>query len=72
MKDRTCFVIAHRLSTVMRADQIIVVEKGRIVETGKHQELLDRPHSVYAKLYSLQAIERPRPPGHVRPHPTIQ
>jgi subfamily B ATP-binding cassette protein MsbA len=72
MKDRTCFVIAHRLSTVRRADQIIVLEKGRIVEVGRHDELLARPNSVYSKLYSLQAIERPRPPGHVRPHPTIQ
>ena len=71
MQNRTCFVIAHRLSTVRRADQIIVLEKGRIVEVGKHDELLAAPGSVYSKLYSLQAIETPRP-GHVRPHPTIQ
>ena len=71
MQNRTCFVIAHRLSTVRRADQIIVLEKGRIVETGKHDDLLATPGSVYSKLYSLQAIEAPRP-GHVRPHPTIQ
>ena len=71
MRNRTCFVIAHRLSTVRRADQIIVLEKGRIVETGKHDDLLATPGSVYSKLYSLQAIETPRP-GHVRPHPTIQ
>jgi subfamily B ATP-binding cassette protein MsbA len=71
MKDRTSFVIAHRLSTVRRADQIIVLEKGRIVEVGKHDELLAQPTSVYSKLYSLQAFERERP-GHVRPHPTIQ
>jgi subfamily B ATP-binding cassette protein MsbA len=72
MLNRTCFVIAHRLSTVRRADQIIVLEKGRIVEVGKHDELLAVPGSVYSKLYSLQAFETPRPPGHVRPHPTIQ
>jgi subfamily B ATP-binding cassette protein MsbA len=71
MQDRTSFVIAHRLSTVRRADQIIVLEKGRIVEVGKHDELLAQPSSVYSKLYSLQAFERERP-GQVRPHPTIQ
>ena len=71
MRDRTSFVIAHRLSTVRRADQIIVLEKGRIVEVGRHDELLAQPSSVYSKLYSLQAFERERP-GQVRPHPTIQ
>ncbi len=71
MQNRTSFVIAHRLSTVRRADQIIVLEKGRIVEIGKHDDLLAQPGSVYSKLYSLQAFEGERP-GHVRPHPTIQ
>jgi subfamily B ATP-binding cassette protein MsbA len=71
MQNRTSFVIAHRLSTVRRADQIIVLEKGRIVETGRHDELLARSGSVYSKLYSLQVFERPHP-GHVRTHPTIQ
>jgi subfamily B ATP-binding cassette protein MsbA len=71
MQNRTSFVIAHRLSTVRRADQIIVLEKGKIVEVGKHDDLLARPSSVYSKLYSLQAFEGERP-GHVRPHPTIQ
>jgi ATP-binding cassette, subfamily B, bacterial MsbA len=71
MRNRTSFVIAHRLSTVRRADQIIVLEKGRIVEVGKHDDLLARPSSVYSKLYSLQAFEGRRP-GQVRPHPTIQ
>jgi subfamily B ATP-binding cassette protein MsbA len=71
MRNRTSFVIAHRLSTVRRADQIIVLEKGRIVEVGKHDELLARPSSVYSKLYSLQAFEGRRP-GQVRAHPTIQ
>ena len=71
MRDRTSFVIAHRLSTVRRADQIIVLEKGRIVEVGRHDELLAQPTSVYSKLYALQAFEGQRP-GHVRAHPTIQ
>jgi subfamily B ATP-binding cassette protein MsbA len=71
MRNRTSFVIAHRLSTVRRADQIIVLEKGRIVEVGRHDELLARPSSVYSKLYALQAFETRRP-GQVRPHPTIQ
>lgn len=71
MQNRTSFVIAHRLSTVRRADQIIVLEKGRIVEIGRHDDLLAQTGSVYSKLYSLQAFEGQRP-SHVRPHPTIQ
>jgi subfamily B ATP-binding cassette protein MsbA len=71
MRNRTSFVIAHRLSTVRRADQIIVLEKGRIVEVGKHDDLLARPNSVYSKLYALQAFGGERR-SHVRPHPTIQ
>ncbi len=54
MRNRTSFVIAHRLSTVRRADAIIVIERGRIAEVGRHDELLARPGGVYAKLYSLQ------------------
>jgi ABC-type multidrug transport system fused ATPase/permease subunit len=41
MQRRTCFVIAHRLSTVRNADQILVLERGRIVERGRHAELLE-------------------------------
>jgi len=50
---RTAFIIAHRLSTVRRADKIVVIEDGRIVEVGKHDELLGR-EGVYRKLYTLQ------------------
>jgi ABC-type multidrug transport system fused ATPase/permease subunit len=57
MRNRTSFVIAHRLSTVRRADAIIVLERGRVAEVGRHEELLARPGGVYAKLYSLQMFE---------------
>ena len=53
MHNRTTLVIAHRLSTVERAHQILVMEAGRIVERGTHQELLKKD-GYYAKLYSLQ------------------
>ena len=58
MRNRTAFVIAHRLSTVRRADQIVALERGRVAETGTHDQLLANPDSVYAKLYALQAFER--------------
>lgn len=54
MKDRTTFVIAHRLSTIQKADQILVIEDGRIVEQGKHQELLDKKGR-YHDLYTYQS-----------------
>lgn len=54
MKDRTVFIIAHRLSTVRNADKIVVVNYGEIVEQGSHQELIDAPNSVYASLYKTQ------------------
>ena len=55
-RGRTTLVIAHRLSTVRRADQIVVVERGRIVETGTHAELLARG-GAYRRLYELQFAE---------------
>jgi subfamily B ATP-binding cassette protein MsbA len=58
MLNRTAFVIAHRLSTVRRADFIVVLERGRVAEIGKHDELLERPAGVYAKLYALQLFGR--------------
>src|SRR5699024_2557847 len=54
--DRTTFVIAHRLSTVRDADTILVVEDGRIVERGIHEELLDAD-GLYANLWRVQAGE---------------
>jgi len=53
MKNRTCFVIAHRLSTVRNADNIIVVKDGDVVEQGRHEELLARD-GFYAELYNSQ------------------
>jgi subfamily B ATP-binding cassette protein MsbA len=58
MRNRTAFIIAHRLSTVRRADRIIALEDGRVAEIGRHDELLARPDGVYAKLYALQIFEK--------------
>jgi len=59
MRGRTTLVIAHRLSTIRSADKIVVLDKGRIVESGSHEELLAH-RGVYRKLYDLQFAEEDR------------
>ncbi len=53
MKNRTSIVIAHRLSTILNADCILVLDKGKIVQSGTHQELIHKP-GLYQKLYQMQ------------------
>lgn len=53
MKDRTCFVIAHRLSTVINADKILVMQNGSVVEQGSHDQLMEK-NGLYRELYYSQ------------------
>jgi ATP-binding cassette subfamily B protein len=54
VEGRTTFAIAHRLSTLQAANRLIVLEKGKIVEQGRHSDLVDKPEGVYAKLHKTQ------------------
>ena len=54
MADRTVFVIAHRLSTVQNADEIVVINEGQIVEKGSHDQLLHIENGAYRSLYMAQ------------------
>jgi ATP-binding cassette subfamily B protein len=55
MAGKTTIVIAHRLSTIQKMDKIIVVDSGKIIEQGNHNELLSNENSLYKKLWTLQA-----------------
>jgi len=59
MEDRTTFVIAHRLSTVRRADLIVVIDGGRIIQTGKHNDLLEEG-GLYREIYNMQLSDHTR------------
>lgn len=54
MQDRTVFIIAHRLSTIQNADTIVVLNNGEIVETGSHEELINKENGAYKALYNAQ------------------
>ena len=56
MENRTSIVIAHRLSTIQHADVIIVIDEGKIVETGTHEELIKIKNGIYRKLHSFQTL----------------
>ena len=55
MKDHTTIVIAHRLSTIMQMDRIVVIENGKILEQGKHRELVKAKEGTYQRLWNIQA-----------------
>ena len=55
MTGHTTIVIAHRLSTIMQMDRIVVIEGGRILEQGKHKELVKAKEGTYQRLWNIQA-----------------
>jgi len=59
MINRTSFIIAHRLSTVVHCDRIIVLEGGSMVEEGTHEELLQNNNGLYKKLSAFQFTDKP-------------
>ncbi|HEY0174108.1 MAG TPA: ABC transporter ATP-binding protein [Pyrinomonadaceae bacterium] len=71
LRDRTAVVVAHRLSTVQRADQILVLHHGELRESGTHQQLLAR-RDLYWRLYKLQYADDPRGGGGALPEPPLR
>jgi len=70
VEGRTSIIIAHRLSTIQRADRILVMHKGKLRESGSHQELLGL-RGIYWKLYQLQYKDQERQamaPQPIQPH----
>jgi len=59
MVNRTCFVVAHRLSTIVNADLIVVMEEGRVMEMGNHAQLMNNHNGRYRQLYLTQTSSRP-------------
>ncbi|MEO8773854.1 MAG: ABC transporter ATP-binding protein, partial [Gelidibacter sp.] len=57
-KDRTSIVIAHRLATIQKADNIIVMDAGQIVEQGTHKQLLQNKDGYYRNLYEVQFMKQ--------------
>jgi ABC-type multidrug transport system fused ATPase/permease subunit len=55
LQNKTTIIIAHRLSTVMKSDLIVVMDKGKIVETGTHSDLVDNKNGIYKRLYDIQS-----------------
>jgi ABC-type multidrug transport system ATPase subunit len=66
---RTTFVIAHRLSTVINADRIVVLHQGRVVEEGTHEDLLAREDSLYRHYHALQFQLNEEPPAEAERQP---
>ena len=57
MDGKTTITIAHRLATIKSVDRILVFDRGKIVEQGTHRELVRREHSVYRRLFEMQALD---------------
>jgi len=71
MKGRTTLVVAHRLTTIENADQIVVLENGKCVELGTHQQLIEK-HGLYERLWSRRFVEElPPVPGSVNPEASL-